>query len=90
MIKFKRSASLQSLDSNILKDPDFFMQWSAGNVDHNISTLDGTGSSHGMGITSISVAESGASNSIVETEETLFNNKNIYIYISDSPDEVVA
>ena len=66
------------------------MQWSAGNVDHNISTLDGTGSFHGMGITSISVAESGASNSIVETEETLFNNKNIYIYISDSPDEVVA
>ena len=24
VIKFKRSASLQSLDSNILKDPDFF------------------------------------------------------------------
>ena len=26
VIKFKRSASLQSLDSNILKDPDFFTQ----------------------------------------------------------------
>ena len=81
MIKFKRSASLQSLDSNILKDPDFFTQWSADNVDHNISTLDGTGSFRGMGITSIYVAESGALNSIVETEETLFNNKNIYVYI---------
>ena len=66
VIKFKRSTSLQSLDSNILKDPDFITQWSADNVDHNISTLDGTGSFHGMGIMSISVEE------IVETEETLF------------------
>ena len=33
--------------------PDMFVQWSADNVDHNIQSLDGKGSFHGMGIISM-------------------------------------
>ena len=29
---------------------DSFSQWSADNVDHNVKTIDGKGSLHGMGI----------------------------------------
>src|SRR6218665_1253048 len=34
--------------------PDSFTQWSGDNVDHNINTLDGSGTFHGMGIISMS------------------------------------
>lgn len=34
--------------------PGTFTQWSADNVDHNINTLDGSGTFHGMGILSMS------------------------------------
>src|SRR6218665_703981 len=34
--------------------PDRFTQWSGDNVDHNINTLDGSGTFHGMGIISMS------------------------------------
>ena len=33
--------------------PDVFVQWSGDNVDHNVNTLDGAGSFHGMGIISM-------------------------------------
>lgn len=38
--------------------PEYFIQWSADNVDHNINTLDGSGSFHGMGLISMSTAYS--------------------------------
>jgi len=31
-----------------------FTQWVADNVDHNVASLDGTGSLHGMGIIAVS------------------------------------
>jgi hypothetical protein len=34
--------------------PGSFTQWVADNVDHNISTLDGKGTFHGMGIIAVS------------------------------------
>jgi hypothetical protein len=37
------------------KSPMSFTQWSADNVDHNVATLDGLGTFHGMGIISMSV-----------------------------------
>jgi hypothetical protein len=35
-------------------DAKSFTQWSGDNVDHNIKTIDGTGTFHGMGIISMS------------------------------------
>ena len=45
----------ESLD-NLLTEyvPGTFTQWVADNVDHNVATLDGSGSLHGMGIIAIS------------------------------------
>jgi len=34
--------------------PTYFTQWAADNVDHNVNTLDGKGTFHGMGIISMS------------------------------------
>lgn len=44
--------------------PQFFTQWSADNVDHNVNTLNGLGSFHGMGIISMSVACNSVLNTI--------------------------
>ena len=46
------SESLDSLLAEYL--PGAFTQWVADNVDHNVASLDGTGSFHGMGIIAIS------------------------------------
>ena len=35
--------------------PDAFTQWAADNVDHNVATLDGIGSFHGMGVIAMAV-----------------------------------
>ena len=53
--RFKQSV-VQS-DGNDLPPygPNVCIQWAADNVDHNVKTLDGTGTFHGMGIISISV-----------------------------------
>ena len=37
--------------------PDTFTQWAADNVDHNVATLDGQGTFHGIGILAISTAK---------------------------------
>lgn len=39
-----------SYDKEVSKLAESFTQWSADNVDHNVRTLDGKGSLHGMGI----------------------------------------
>ena len=48
----------RSADADDLPDsfPRSFTQWSADNVDHNVHSLDGSGSFHGMGIISMSTA----------------------------------
>jgi len=46
------SESLNSLLAEYL--PGAFTQWVADNVDHNVASLDGTGSLHGMGIIAVS------------------------------------
>ena len=49
--------SVVQTDGNDLPpcDPHAFTQWAADNVDHNVSTLDGSGTFHGMGMMSMSV-----------------------------------
>ena len=49
---FKQSVLENENISEIINTyiPGSFTQWSADNVDHNVNTLDGTGSLHGMGI----------------------------------------
>ena len=54
--RYKQSViGSKSLD-NLLAEylPDAFTQWVADNVDHNVASLDGTGSLQGMGIIVIS------------------------------------
>ena len=36
--------------------PDHFTQWAADNVDHNVATLDGLGTFHGMGLISMTTS----------------------------------
>jgi len=56
--RFKQSVT-QSADGNLPDGgTDVFTQWSADNVDHNIITLDGQGTFHGMGLISMSVRNS--------------------------------
>ena len=54
--RYKQSViESESLD-NLLAEylPDAFTQWVADNVDHNVASLDGTGSLQGMGIIAVS------------------------------------
>ena len=54
--RYKQSViESESLD-NLLAEylPSAFTQWVADNVDHNVASLDGTGSLHGMGIIAVS------------------------------------
>lgn len=56
VIRYKQSViQTESLD-NLLAEyfPGAFTQWVADNVDHNVATVDGRGSFHGMGIIAVS------------------------------------
>ena len=49
--RYKQSViEKDNYDSEFSKLAGSFTQWSADNVDHNVRTLDGKGSLHGMGI----------------------------------------
>ena len=52
--RFKQSAVSDEKSNVIPPSEDFFTQWSGDNVDHNVMTLDGLGTFHGMGIISMS------------------------------------
>ena len=54
--RYKQSViQSESLDSLLTEYfPGTFTQWVADNVDHNVATLDGNGSLHGMGIIAVS------------------------------------
>ncbi len=54
--RYKQSViQSESLDNLLtMYYPGTFTQWVADNVDHNVATLDGQGSLHGMGIMAIS------------------------------------
>lgn len=55
VIPFKQSVSI-SKENGTTDNADIeFTQWVSDNVDHNIVTLDGKGTFHGMGIISYSV-----------------------------------
>ena len=48
--KYERSAAVAQEMEIPGYTPGHFVQYSADNVDHNLRTLDGTGTFHGMGI----------------------------------------
>ncbi len=59
--RYKQSVvQSESLDSLLMEYfPGTFTQWVADNVDHNVATLDGNGSLHGMGIIAVSTPKDG-------------------------------
>ena len=50
--RFKQSVIQSESFENLITEyfPGTFTQWVADNVDHNVATLDGQGTFHGMGI----------------------------------------
>ena len=50
IVKFERSAAISQTDIFSSISPDSFVQFVADNVDHDICTIDGKGTFHGMGI----------------------------------------
>lgn len=59
--RYKQSViASESLDSILTEYlPGTFTQWVADNIDHNVATLDGQGTFHGMGIIAVSSPKSG-------------------------------
>lgn len=54
VVRYKQSVVQCDVDQSPAAFPASFTQWSGDNVDHNVNTLDGLGSLHGMGIISMS------------------------------------
>ena len=48
------NAASKPVDSDTIKKDASFLQHVADNVDHNVRTIDGHGTFHGMGILSVS------------------------------------
>ena len=48
--KFERSAAACLADESVPEHSNFFLQFIADNVDHNVATIDGQNTFHGMGI----------------------------------------
>ena len=59
VVRYKQSViQSETLEILLTEYPfDTFIQWAADNVDHNVATLDGQGTFHGMGILAISTAK---------------------------------
>ena len=55
--RYKQSVvkSINTVESEIRPYPEAFTQWIADNIDHNVRTLDGKNSFHGMGIIATSI-----------------------------------
>ena len=58
--RYKHSIMNMSCDSSTASDQIPTMHFVADNVDHNVRTLDGLGTFHGMGIISVTSAQGGA------------------------------
>ena len=56
VVRFKHSSIQAESLTDLLPEhfPDSFTQWVGDNVDHNVATLDGNGTFHGMGIIAVS------------------------------------
>lgn len=60
--RYKQSVIQTESLNNLLSEyfPGTFTQWVADNVDHNIATLDGQNTFHGMGIIAVSTPKNGS------------------------------
>ena len=56
VMRYKQSVIQNESIENVLADyiPGSFTQWVADNIDHNVATLDGQGTFHGMGVIAVS------------------------------------
>ena len=56
MVRYKQSVIQSENSDSLIAEylPGAFTQWVADNVDHNLATLDGQGTFHGMGIIAVS------------------------------------
>lgn len=56
VVRYKQSVIQSETPENLMSEyiPGTFTQWVADNVDHNVASLDGQGSFHGMGIIAVS------------------------------------
>jgi len=61
--RFKQSVVMTDENELPPRHPEYFTQWSGDNVDHNVVTLDGRGTFHGMGMLSMSVQTQGTDTS---------------------------
>ncbi len=53
-VNMYKPSVIQSESLDNLLAPGTYTQWVADNVDHNVATLDGKGTFHGMGIIAVS------------------------------------
>ena len=53
--RFKQSVVQMDVEGKPAAGPANFTQWAADNVDHNVATLDGLGTFHGMGMISMTM-----------------------------------
>jgi len=56
VVRYKQSVIQSENSDSLIAEylPGAFTQWVADNVDHNLATLDGQGTFHGMGIIAVS------------------------------------
>ena len=67
IIRFKQSVVQMDDDGLPASGSEYFTQWSGDNVDHNVATVDGLGTFHGMGIISMTVKKSSLKTDIPQT-----------------------
>jgi hypothetical protein len=57
--KYKQSSLFESCSEDLNQNPNFFTQWAADNIDHNLCTLDGLNSVHVTGVIAMSTSLTG-------------------------------
>ena len=90
--KFKQSVVLdESNDPQVCINGEF-TQWIADNVDHNIITIDGKGTFHGMGVIAATISRNGVIDHSIKRiakvmkSKQVINNKGIEIHWYCQPD----
>lgn len=80
VLKFEISAAVTS-NTNLDISQDYFVQYVADNADHNLCTLDGKGTFHGMGIIATITPCSKKVNYIVPRKKVNFTS---YVFLNEN------
>ena len=95
VLKFKQSVAEHSEDITEGNNEGTFAQWVGDNVDHNVATLTGKGTFHGMGAIEISNTERKIQTRIKRLKDRILSSESsvnhsgfpIHYYYSSSPQE---